>query len=324
MKVYVWGTGCGAGDLIDRGLDPSEISAFLDGEGRGGSFLGRPVIGPEALQGADFDLVLVASRQAEAIAAKAEELGLPREKLLFLKNNWTLKDRNLSYEAAARVLPRELLEELRRPELPMREPLWLEQSPLTARDLENDCVRLRSLEAICRRLSGVPGDAAELGVYRGGFARCINALLPERQLWLFDSFSGFDEEEARHQAAGLVEAHRLTDGEKVLSLLPRPERAVIRKGFFPETAAGLEKLRFALVSLDADLEASTLEGLRWFWPRLSPGGALLLHDWANPRLPGVARALERYEAELGKALPGVPLCDVCGTLVLTKPRDLDL
>ena len=238
MKVYVWGTGCGAGDLIDRGLDPSEISAFLDGEGRGGSFLGRPVIGPEALQGADFDLVLVASRQAEAIAAKAEELGLPREKLLFLKNNWTLKDRNLSYEAAARVLPRELLEELRRPGLPMREPLWLEQSPLTARDLENDCVRLRSLEAICRRLSGVPGDAAELGVYRGVFARCINALLPERQLWLFDSFSGFDEEEARHQAAGLVEAHRLTDGEKVLSLLPHPERAVIRKGFFPERRRG--------------------------------------------------------------------------------------
>ena len=175
MKIYVWGTGCGAGDLIDRGLDPGAVCAFLDGEGRGGSFLGRPVIPPEALLGQDFDLILVASRQAEAIAAKAEELGFPREKLLFLKNNWTLRDRNLSYEAAARVLPPALLEELRRPELPMQEPLWLERSPLTARDLENDCVRLRSLEAICRRLGDVPGDAAELGVYRGAWWRPTGA-----------------------------------------------------------------------------------------------------------------------------------------------------
>ena len=322
MKLYVWGTGCGAGDLIDRGLDPGAVCAFLDGEGRGGSFLGRPVIPPEALEGQDFDLILAASRQADAIAAKAAELGFPREKLFFLKNNWSLRDRNLAYEAAARVLPPALLEELRRPMLAMQEPLWLEQSPLTARDLENDCVRLRSLEAICRRLGDVPGDAAELGVYRGAFARCINALLSERPLWLFDSFSGFAEEEARREVAGLVEAHRRTDEERVLALLPYPERAKIRKGFFPGTAAGLEHLRFALVSLDADLEESTLEGLRWFWPRLSPGGALLLHDWGNPRLPGVARALARYEQELGRALPAVPLCDRCGTLVLTKPRSL--
>ena len=47
MKVYVWGTGCGAGELIDRGLDPARITAFLDGEGRGGCFLGRPVLPPE-------------------------------------------------------------------------------------------------------------------------------------------------------------------------------------------------------------------------------------------------------------------------------------
>ena len=33
MKIYVWGTGCGAGDLVDRGLDAEKVSAFLDGEG---------------------------------------------------------------------------------------------------------------------------------------------------------------------------------------------------------------------------------------------------------------------------------------------------
>lgn len=318
MKLYVWGTGCGAGDLIDRGLDPEGVTAFLDGDSRGGSFLGRPVLPPEALRGQDFDLILVASRQAESIERQARELGFPAEKLLFLKNNWTLRDRNLAYDKAASLLPEELLTELRRPQHAVREPLWLKDSPLPERDLENDYVRLRTLEALCRRLTDVPGAAAELGVYRGAFAACINALLPERTLYLFDSFEGFDEAEAADQAAGLVEAHRNAGAERALALLPHREQAVLRKGFFPETARGLEEERFALVSLDADLEESTLQGLRWFWPRLSPGAYLLLHDGDNPRLPGVKRALARFEAEQGVRLPAVPLCDICGTLVLAK------
>ena len=49
MKLYVWGTGCGAGDLIDEALPPEKIEAFVE-RGGGGSFLGRPVIAPEKLK----------------------------------------------------------------------------------------------------------------------------------------------------------------------------------------------------------------------------------------------------------------------------------
>ena len=49
MKLYVWGTGCAAGDLIDAGLAIERVRAFLDSDARGGSFLGRPVLRPEAL-----------------------------------------------------------------------------------------------------------------------------------------------------------------------------------------------------------------------------------------------------------------------------------
>ena len=62
----------------------------------------------------------------------------------------------------------------------------------------------------------------------------------------------------------------------------------------------------------------TLDGLRYFWPRLEHGGYLLLHDWGNPALPGVARALAYFEAEIGERLPAVPLCDVGGTLIVLK------
>ena len=30
MKFYIWGTGCGAGDLIDSGIDLRKVDAFID------------------------------------------------------------------------------------------------------------------------------------------------------------------------------------------------------------------------------------------------------------------------------------------------------
>ncbi len=318
MELYIWGTGCAAGDLADQGLAPEQITAFVDRNPGGAEFLGRPVLRPKALRGMEDALILVASRHAGEIARQAAALGIRADRLLFLKNNWEVRDRNTAYGAAEGLLPPEQLAALRRAPHLVREPLCVTDSPLSPRDLENDYVRLRTLELICRELPSVPGAAAELGVYRGGFARCINALLSERTLYLFDTFAGFDETEAAGYGAGFRDAHRDTAAEKVLRLMPHPERVQIRQGLFPGTAEGLEE-SFALVSLDVDLEESTLAGLRWFYPRLNPGGYLLLHDFNSPKLPGVRRALERFREEWPGPVPAVPVCDINGTLVLPKP-----
>ena len=315
MKLYVWGTGCAAGDLIDAGLAVGQVTAFLDGEAQDGSFLGRPVLRPEEADTDSEYLVLVASRHAEEITRRAAACGMGEDRLLFLRDNWTLTDRNRDYSGVQKHLPPALLASLQVPPRVIRPLPATPGSPLTERDLAGDYVRVRTLELLCAQLREVPGAAAELGVYRGSFARCINALLPERRLYLFDTFEGFDPAEAQGQGGGFVEAHRNTSIERVLRLLPHPERAVIRPGLFPASAEGLED-RFALVSLDVDLEESTLAGLRWFLPRMQEGGYLLLHDYDNPKLPGVRRAVSRFEQEYGR-LRAVPLCDAGGTLVIS-------
>lgn len=315
MKIYVYGTGCGAGELIDHTLPPEKVAAFIDSEPRSREFLGKPVITPEELAARDYDLVIVTTRQAETVAVRCREAGIEGRKLLFLKNHLVLSERNQCYTAAAEALGAAFAEKLRRSERVIRAPLWSEGETLPEGELENDYVRLKTLEAICRELAEVSGDVAELGVFRGAFARCMNALLPERKLYLFDSFEGFSPEETSGLGEGFLEAHRDTAIERVLAALPHPERAVICAGYFPASAEGLEA-RFALVSLDVDLEESTLAGLRWFLPRMNPGGFLLLHDYNNPARPGVRAALRRFEAEIGKRLSAVPLCDVNGTLAV--------
>ena len=316
MEIYVYGTGCGAGELIDSALPAERVTAFVDERPVSDSFLGRPVIRPEALAGQRVDLLIMASRRSEKIESGLQEQGVDPEKVFYLKNHVDCVDRNRSYALAREVLGEEYVNQIRGSERLIRVPLWTVRETIAGPESENDYVRLKTLEAISRRLENVPGAAAELGVYRGGFARWINRLLPERRLYLFDTFEGFDEKESAGYGEGFVSAHRNTAAEAVLAGLPHPERACLRQGLFPRTAEGLEGERFALVSLDADLEESTYAGLCWFLPRMEPGGYLLLHDYNNPKLPGVRRALKRYEAERGR-LCAVPLCDVNGTLVIS-------
>ena len=316
MKLYIWGTGCGAGDLVDRWLDPASVTAFLDSDPACDRFLGRPVLRPEQFEDSSDTLILVASSHTEEIARRAASCGIAPEKLIFVKNNWLLSDRSAACPGTEE-LPAPLLEELRRCPRLVREPLWVGKSALSERDLDGDYVRVRTLEALCRELDGVSGAAAELGVYRGGFARCINALLPGRTLYLFDTFSGFDAAEASREGRGFTAAHENTSAARVRSLLPHPDKAVFRPGLFPATAEELEDEHFCLVSLDVDLEESTLAGLRFFVPRISPGGYLMLHDCLSPALPGVRKALRRYEDETGTHLHKLPLCDINGTMVVS-------
>lgn len=315
MGIYAWGTGCGASELIEAGLELEKVTAFVDSYPMGEAFLGKPVLLPEQLPVADCDLMIITARHADAIGKRCRELGIPPEKCLFLKNNIVMADRNASCTRAKELLGEDLLKKLLPAHYIVPKPAQLADSVLPERDLDNDYVRHATLELLCRRLDEVPGAAAELGVYRGFFARCINFLLPDRTLYLFDSFAGFSPEAGA--SASFQAAHANASISNVLSVLPYPEQAVVKPGFFPESLQGLEET-FCLVSLDVDFYQATLDGLRYFWPRLSRGGYLMLHDWGNPGLPQVAQALRAYETEVGERLPGVPLCDVGGSLVLCK------
>ncbi len=180
--------------------------------------------------------------------------------------------------------------------------------------LRRTAARLRALP--------VAGAAAELGVYRGDFAWQINAALPDRTLYLFDTFRGFPQESLEREGAELPPAAKRLDFSgvrvgDVLRRMPHPERVIVREGVFPETAAGVEEA-FCFVSLDADLYQPTLDGLRYFYPRLSPGGVIFLHDHESGQYPGVRAAVREYEQERG-ALSLLPLCDPHGTAIVIKP-----
>lgn len=180
-------------------------------------------------------------------------------------------------------------------------------------------LRLAELRLVAKQIEErkVPGDAAELGVYQGAFAKEINRCFPDRKLYLLDTFEGFAEADLKHETGGTYRNDFSdTSMELVRQVLPHPEQAVFVKGHFPESASSLPETRYAFVSLDPDLSAGAEAGLEYFWPRLSEGGVMILHDYTSLQYPGVREAADRFCRKHGVYL--IPLADLHGSAVFLK------
>ena len=155
------------------------------------------------------------------------------------------------------------------------------------------------------------GNVAEAGVFRGDFAKCINETFPNKTLYLFDTFEGFPERDVQREElpsnskAGYYDA---TDTDLVLGKLPYPEKVVIKKGYFPQTAVGIDDT-FCFVNLDLDLYQPTFEGLKFFYYKMSKGGVILIHDYFGIDFPNVKTAVLDFEYQFGITLKKTPIGD---------------
>jgi len=164
----------------------------------------------------------------------------------------------------------------------------------------------------------IPGAIAELGVYRGVFASRIRKLLPGRIFYLFDTFEGFCEQQKiidEHKYSMTAQDFSSTSVELALRNIGDTKMCEVCKGLFPETTLGIDE-HFAFVSLDVDLYQPTLDGLRFFYPRLSRGGYILIHDYGSTRYIGVSEAVNEFCRDAG--IGYVPVPDTCRSAVISK------
>lgn len=142
----------------------------------------------------------------------------------------------------------------------------------------------------------IPGMMAELGVYKGESAEVIHLMDPERDFHLFDTFTGFtagDLASETGEAATYTPDHFAdTSVEAVLLRINGNNHVKIHKGYFPDSAGRLTG-SFAFVNIDCDLYKPTLAGLAFFYPRLSPGGVIFIHDY-NYKWPGITKAVDEF------------------------------
>ena len=78
-------------------------------------------------------------------------------------------------------------------------------------------------------------------------------------------------------------------------------------------------LKFALVHIDCDLYTPIVNALNYFYPRLMPGGYLIIHDYFSLAWDGAEKAVDEFFAD--KFEPVIPLTDGCGSAVIRKARE---
>ena len=142
----------------------------------------------------------------------------------------------------------------------------------------------------------VPGEMAELGVYRGNSAAVLAhyARASGKHLFLFDTFEGFDRRDLRSNDEGRPIEFEETSLNLVKSVVGEDSVTFV-KGWFPQsTPANVQHLQFCVVHIDCDLYEPAKAALEFFYPRLSPGGLLIFHDYANPSWDGIKRAVDEF------------------------------
>jgi O-methyltransferase len=140
---------------------------------------------------------------------------------------------------------------------------------------------------------GVPGDLLEAGVWRGGAAIFMRGVLraygiTDRTVFLADSFAGFPEpdfkrypreqfrEEFRHSGLA-VSRDEVARNFELYGLLDDQVKFI--EGYFDQSLRDAPVDQLALLRLDVDLYASTMQALEALYAKLSIGGFVLIDDY---------------------------------------------
>jgi hypothetical protein len=180
----------------------------------------------------------------------------------------------------------------------------------TTPDTMSDLTSLDNLQ-LCTETAireGVPGDLIETGIWKGGMPVLMRAILKahgitDRTVWAADSFMGMPKPDP---ATSLLDAIWHFMLEPLDSLrIPRDyverifskyglldEQVRFLEGWFSDTLPIAPIQRLAVMRLDGDWYESTRTAIESLYPKLSPGGFIIVDDYGLPL--GCRDAIDEY------------------------------
>jgi hypothetical protein len=169
--------------------------------------------------------------------------------------------------------------------------------------------------------TGIPGDFVECGVWRGGSSVAMIRSLQQagcatRDLWLYDTFTGMSpptdhdvdcfgnsaeqllvrDQHDRVTAASVWCEASLEDVQHQVGQTAYPsQRLHFVRGKVEDTIPQQAPQQIALLRLDTDWFESTWHELVHLYPRLAPGGVLIIDDYGHWQ--GCRQAVDQYLAQ---------------------------
>jgi hypothetical protein len=191
------------------------------------------------------------------------------------------------------------------------------------RNNNGDAARFVALMLNLRQLEdeGISGEFAELGVWKGNSAAILAYYASRlgKRLFLFDTFSGFD----NRDLIGIDHVKKVefadTSIEYVKDTVGHDSITTYVKGFFPASITEEVAVQtFSLVHIDCDLYEPMLAALDFFYSRMPKGGMLIMHDYSSGVWEGAKRAVDEFCRSNGEFVSLWP--DKSGTAMIRKSK----
>ena len=269
-KAFIFGAGPTGENLLPEFQKNYDIISFIDNDKeKWDKYLsGYKILSPEIIINEEYDNIIIATYLGyDSVTNQLLEMGVPRSRIIISDCLTVYSKGRLEF--------------------------------------------LKGLQTLFYEMN-IKGAIAEGGVFQGEYAHEINKLFPSHKLYLFDTFEGFDIRDVEFEiknnySTTNVGNLNITSEEMVLKKMLHPEMCIIRKGYFPDTAKGIDD-NFCFVNLDFDLYQPMLAGLDFFYPRMVSGGVILVNDYYLNSYRGVQQAFNDFYQK-NKHIKATPIGD---------------
>ena len=166
---------------------------------------------------------------------------------------------------------------------------------------------INNIFELIEKTRDVSGDLAECGVWRGQSLVPMGVYLQQRHIskrvYGFDSFKGFPESVVLDKKFGGTNEEWKQPGVMSNTSIDVVRSKLVQfgvgnvelvEGFFENTLPSYSDYTFSFVHLDCDLYSSYKVCLEFFYPRMSPGGIILLDEYNDPPWPGCNQAVDDF------------------------------
>lgn len=159
--------------------------------------------------------------------------------------------------------------------------------------------------------NSLPGDLAECGCYEGASAYFMAEASTHGSLLLFDSFEGISEpgkadREKPRDALPWQKGDLRSTEEALRANLAGFNNVEVFSGWIPQRFGDVAMRNFRLVHIDVDLYQPTKDSLEFFFPRLVPGGVIVMDDYGLLTCPGARKAADEFSERQGTRVLHLP------------------
>ena len=162
----------------------------------------------------------------------------------------------------------------------------------------------KKIVEIARESLVFDGDLVELGCYKGDTSLLLADVIrgTDKRLWIYDSFEGLP---AKNEKDNSEIGRAFCEGELRVTKREVKERflragirlPIIKKAWFSELNDDDLPREISFAFLDGDFYRSIKDSLALIEGRMCQGGVIVIHDYNNQALPGVARAVDEWMKE---------------------------